>query len=405
MIPYGSHFLDDDDIDAVVEVLRNGWLTQGPKVAEFEKLVASYTGANYAVAVSSGTAGLHLACLAAGVNEDSRVYTSANTFVATANAVLYAGGQPQFCDIDPDTLNMSIDCLEQKFASGEQINGVIPVHFAGLPCDMARIKSIADQYATFVIEDAAHAFGATYLDGSRVGNCKYSDMTVFSLHPVKGVTSGEGGLITTNDEALYRHLLSLRSHGICKGNFDFPGISKAGQGDLINLDDALVDGELNPWYYEMQELGFNYRITDFQCALATSQVKKAEKFLARRRELADLYDKLLQGAQAITVKQLGTRQQSSLHLYVIEIDFEALKMSKGAFMRELASKEIGTQVHYIPVPFQPYYADKGFHREDFPAAKHYYDRALSIPIYFGLSDEQVEFVVNEISSVVKAHLS
>jgi UDP-4-amino-4,6-dideoxy-N-acetyl-beta-L-altrosamine transaminase len=400
MIPYGKHYLDEDDIQAVVEVLREGWLTQGPKVAEFEQAVAEFTGAKYAVAVSSGTAGLHIACLAGGIGQDSIVYTSSNTFVATANAVLYAGGQPRFCDIEPHTLNLSPDYLEAKLADDPRFDCVIPVHFAGLPCDMERIKGIADKHGAKIIEDAAHAFGATYPNGGKVGDCRYSDMTVFSLHPVKGVTSGEGGIITTNDDAIYRNLLRLRSHGICKGNFDLPGVSHSDSDKLYYPEDALHDDKLNPWYYEMQELGFNYRLTDFQSALVLSQMKKSDVFLRRRKEVAALYDELFKDVQHVEVKQNHNRIDTSLHLYVIEIDFSALGLARGDVMRELVEKEIGTQVHYIPVPFHPYYAKLGFKRKDFPVTQSYYDKALSIPIYYSLTNDEVRFVADEISQLV-----
>ncbi|ALP53203.1 UDP-4-amino-4,6-dideoxy-N-acetyl-beta-L-altrosamine transaminase [Candidatus Tenderia electrophaga] len=402
MIPYGKHYLDEDDIESVVKVLREGRLTQGPKVAEFEQAVADYTGATFAVAVSSGTAGLHLACIAAGITSGCHVYTTANTFVASANSILYAGGQPNFCDIDPETLNMSTGYLEEKLQSTRKLDGIIPVHFAGLPCDMVKICEIADSYDAPVIEDAAHAFGATYPEGGRVGNCQYSDMTVFSLHPVKGVTSGEGGVITTNNEKIYRKLLRLRSHGICKGNFDLPGVSVADSDVLYYPDDALYDGKLNPWYYEMQELGFNYRLTDFQSALVLSQLKKAEPFLARRKEIAAMYDELFEGVDSITVKQKHDRYNTSLHLYVLEIDFEKVGRARGQVMRDLFEKNIGTQVHYIPVPFQPYYAKLGFKREDYPVTQSYYNKALSIPIYYGLTDDQVKFVADEIIDIVLA---
>jgi len=401
MIPYGKHYLDEEDIQSVVAVLREGWLTQGPKVAEFEQKVSDYTGAKYAVAVSSATAGLHLACLAAGITKGDRVYTSANTFTASANCIMYVGGDPAFCDINPKTLNMSTEYLENKLLSDSKVDGIIPVHFAGLPCDMVKIKEISEKYNAPVIEDAAHAFGASYPDGGRVGNCEYSDMTVFSLHPVKGVTSGEGGIVTTNNEKTYRSLLRLRSHGICKGNFDLPGVSVADSDKLFYPEDALDNnGQLNPWYYEMQELGFNYRLTDFQSALALSQMEKSEKFLTRRKEIARTYDHYFSDVDNLKIMQGHDRQNSSLHLYVLEIDFKKLGKSRGEVMRQLFEKNIGTQVHYIPVPFQPYYANLGFNRKDYPEVQSYYDQALSIPIYYSLSDEQVKFVADEIKAIV-----
>ena len=396
MIPYGKHFVDEDDIEAVVEVLRDGWLTQGPKVEEFEKAVANYTGANFAVAVSSGTAGLHLACIVADVKCGTKVVTSANTFVASPNAVLYQGGSPSFCDIDKNSLNMCVMDLERSLKVSNGVDIIMPVHFGGLPCDMQAIKQLSERYKALVIEDASHAFGATYHDGGSVGNCQYSDMTIFSLHPVKGVTSGEGGVITTNSEKLYRRLLRLRSHGICKGNFDLPGIS-SGHTDILKYpDEALYKGQLNPWYYEMQELGYNYRITDFQCALALSQMKKFKTFLKRRRAIASAYDDLFSGCKNISIKQLNRRDSSSLHLYVIEINFERIGKHRAEVMRLLKARNVGTQVHYIPVPLHPYYAELGFDIKNYPITREYYNNALSIPIYYGLTDNQTEMVAEEI---------
>ncbi|MFK5893415.1 MAG: UDP-4-amino-4,6-dideoxy-N-acetyl-beta-L-altrosamine transaminase [Pseudomonadota bacterium] len=399
MIPYGKHYLDDDDIQSVVNVLKDGFLTQGPKVAEFEKVLADKVGVKYAVAVSSGTAALHLACLAAEIGKGSVVYTSANTFVASANCVLYVGGKPEFCDIDEKTLNMSPEFLAEHASNHGGMDAVIPVHFGGTPCDMDAIKMVADKYNATVIEDASHAFGARYPNGNLVGNCEYSDMTVFSLHPVKGVTAGEGGVITTNDNSLYKRLLSLRSHGICKGNFDLPGVS-IGDGSLVYQDEAVDDGVLNPWYYEMQELGFNYRITDFQCALALSQLTKVDKFLQRRREIASIYDHQLVDFSDVTMTQVESRALSSLHLYVLRIDFEAIGKKRGQVMRDLFDRDIGSQVHYIPVPFHPFYAEKGYKMSDFPETEKYYRQALTIPIYYGLSDDSVEEVIGALREVL-----
>ncbi len=255
MIPYGKHYIDEDDIQAVVDVLRNGALTQGARVAEFERAVAEYVGAKYAVAVSSGTAALHLACMAADIGLGDDVFTTPNTFAASANCVLYVGARPQFSDIDPHTLNIDSDDLYRCCRTSRNAKVIILVHFAGFPCDMPRIREIASEVGSIVIEDACHALGARYGDGSRVGNCRFSEMTVFSFHPVKGVTAGEGGMITTNNEHLLQRLMKLRSHGICKGNFEFPGISVA-DNTIMKPESALEGSELRPWYYEMQELGY-----------------------------------------------------------------------------------------------------------------------------------------------------
>lgn len=398
-IPYGKHYIDEDDIQAVVEVLRGGWITQGPKISELERAVSSYVGAKYAVAVSSGTAALHLAYLATGLGKGSTVVTSANTFVASANCIMYGGGHARFCDIDPVTLNMDPGRLAELAREPADLDAVIPVHFGGLPCDMEAICKTAKEHGLKVIEDASHAFGATYADGSRVGNCRYSDATVFSLHPVKGITAGEGGIVTTNSKEMHAHLLSLRSHGINKGNFDFPGRSTK-DGKFVYPDEAIEDGVLNPWYYEMQELGFNYRITDFQCALVLSQLKKSDLFLSRRKEIVRLYDELLSDVEQLTVTQASAREQSSNHLYVVRIDFDGIGKSRGRVMRELMEMGVGTQVHYIPVTRQPYYNDLGINAQDYPKTERYYREALTLPVYFELETEEAENVVKCLRQVL-----
>jgi len=399
MIPYGKHYIDEDDIAAVVEVLRKNPLTQGPKVAEFESVIAKYTGAKYAVAVSSGTAALHLACMAIGISEGDKVITTPNTFVASANCILYLGGRPEFVDIDSTTLNMDIRLLEDKCASLPRIKAILPVHFAGLPCDMAAIKRISNDIDALVIEDASHALGAIYEDGSRVGNCRFSDLTIFSFHPVKGIASGEGGMITTNNEEFYHKLLRLRSHGICKGNFDFPGISEFNN-QLLKPESAIEDGELKMWYYEMQELGYNYRITDIQSALAVSQMKKIDRFIKRRRSLVSRYDNMLQLNPNVQTTQLKGRGQSSHHIYVVRIDYKHTKTTRHGLMKKLYDKGIGTQVHYIPVPMQPYYEQLGYNLTDYPETQKYYNKALSIPLYYQLSDEKQDFVIDALTELL-----
>lgn len=389
MIPYGKHHIDEEDIQAVVDVLRSGVLTQGPAVEAFERAVAEYVGAKYAVAVSSGTAALHLAALAAGVGPGTSLITSPITFVASANAGLYAGAQVVFADIDPDTINMSPESLKDVLEKNPDARAVIPVHFAGLPCDMPAIKALADQVGVDVIEDAAHALGATYPNGQRVGSCAYALMTIFSFHPVKAIAAGEGGMITTNDESIYRKLLRLRSHGINK--LDDP---------LQLPEQALSEGVQNPWYYEMQELGFHYRITDMQCGLALSQFKKLEKFIARRRALVKRYDVAFAGMRHCRPAQIMGRDQSGHHLYVLRIEFDAIGLSRGQLMQELRSRGIGSQVHYIPVPANPYYRKLGHRPEDFPNAQKYYQEALSIPLFFDLTDEQQQDVISTFKELV-----
>jgi len=389
MIPYGRHHIDEADIQAVVDVLRKGELTQGPTVEAFERAIADYVGVKYAVAVSSCTAGLHLAAVAAGVGPGTALVTSPITFVASANAALYAGGQALFADVAAATVNMCADSLRNVLAANPHVRAVIPVHFAGLPCDMPAIKTVADAAGAAVIEDAAHALGASYPDGRRVGSCTHSLMTVFSFHPVKAIASGEGGLITTNDEAIYRHLLRLRSHGINK------------------LDDALqvpeqasTGGERDPWYYEMQELGYHFRITDIQCALGLSQFAKLDSFLARRRSLVTAYDAAFAGQPWCRPAQTEGRDRSGHHIYVLRVDFAKAGTTRNAVMRDLRARGIVTQVHYIPVPAHPHYRRLGFTPEAFPNAQAYYNEALTIPLFVDLSDADQAMVISAVKELV-----
>ncbi|MDB9904214.1 UDP-4-amino-4,6-dideoxy-N-acetyl-beta-L-altrosamine transaminase [Oceanospirillaceae bacterium] len=389
MIPYGKHHIDEEDIQAVVDVLRSGILTQGPAVEAFENAVAAYVGAKYAVGVSSGTAALHLAALVAGIGPGTTLITSPITFVASANSGLYAGGQIAFADIDPDTVNMSPVSLKAALAEHPNTKAVIPVHFAGVPCDMKNIKILADDAGAVVIEDAAHALGATYPNGQCVGCCAHSLMTIFSFHPVKAIAAGEGGMITTNDDGVYHKLLRLRSHGINKLD------------DPFHLpEQALTNGVTDPWYYEMQELGYHYRMTDIQCGLGLSQFKKLDKFIARRRFLANRYDEAFGEMENCCPAQEADRDTSGHHLYVIRIDFKKLGIGRGQLMQELRSRQIGSQVHYIPVPAQPYYRNLGFKPEDYPNAEGYYSAALSIPLFYDLTDEQQELVISTLNELV-----
>ena len=386
-IPYGKQWIDEDDVRALLEVLRSDWLTQGPKVAEFERLAAAFCGVEYAVAVSSGTAALHLACLAAGIGQGDGVITSVNTFLASANCALYVGARPVLVDIEPGTHNLDLaglqECLRERTAQdAPRLKAIVTVHFAGQPCDMPRIYKLAKEYGLIVIEDAAHALGAEYqCDGQwvKVGSCRHSDMTVFSFHPVKHITTAEGGMILTNDVDLYERLLMLRSHGVTK---KAACLKRTGEG---------------PWYYEMQMLGFNYRISDLQCALGISQWGKLQGFLARRRELAARYDDALQGAKHILTPFEREGVRSSYHLYVLQLDFEGLQMTRAQLMRELAGRGVGTQVHYIPLHLQPYYQEMlGYREGDFPESERYYAAALSIPMYPALSFEQQDYVIEQL---------
>ena len=389
MIPYGRHHIDEDDVQAVAEVMRGELITQGPQAAAFERLVADYVGARYAVSVANGTAALHLACLALGLGPGDTVLTTPNTFLASANCALYVGARPAFSDIDPETLNLGLQALRDAFRTQAGIKAVIPVHFAGLPCDMAAISEIARANGASVIEDACHALGAHYADGSRVGNCRYADMCTFSFHPVKLIAAGEGGMVTTNDESLYRKLLLLRNHGMTKVPSDF-----------MEEAQGFEQGEPNPWYYEMQALGLNYRMTDIQCALAISQFKKLDRFLSRRLEIARRYDAAFEGMEAIVLPQQRDRERSAHHLYITRMDFRRIGLTRGQMMLALRERGIGSQVHYIPVPYQPYYRQKGLAQGSWPHAEHYYREALTIPLYFGMSDANVATVITGVTDLV-----
>ena len=384
MIPYGRHHLEEDDIQAVVAQLRSGTLTQGETVERFERALADYVGARYAVAVNSGTAALHLACAAAGLGSGDNVVTSAITFVASANCAVYVGATPHFVDIDPANVNMSPSDLDRRCSDLGSVSAIVPVHFAGLPCDMEGISRIAHRYNAVVIEDAAHALGSRYACGRRVGSGAYSALTAFSFHPVKSITTGEGGMITTNDTMLYRKLLRLRSHGINKSNDAFLAASQ-----------AYTDGKANRWYYEMQELGFNYRLTDIQAALGLSQLSKLDRLIDRRRYLALRYDDLL-AATGIAAAQTEGRERSAHHLYVIRAPFGKRWPDRNAVMQRLFDSGIVTQVHYIPVPMHPFYRALGHVPERYPNALSYYGEALSIPLFFGLADDQQDVVARRL---------
>ncbi len=389
IIPYGKHYIDEKDIKAVEEVLRYKNLTQGDEVDSFEKEVAKFVGAKYAVAMSSWTAGLHMANLALGIRKGDKVVTSPITFVATSNSVIYCGAEPIFSDIDCDTITICPKKLEQTIKKNPKIKAIIPVHYGGVSCDMESISLLADKYNLSIIEDAAHALGAKHSDGSMVGSCKYSDMTGFSFHPVKSIAAGEGGMITTNSYSLYKSLLRLISHGINKLDDSF-----------INKEASNTNGKINPWYYEMQELGFNYRITDIQCALGKSQLKKLTKFIKRRKELVNQYDIAFKTFKNIEPIQTKNRNQSSHHLYVIRINFEKLNISRALLMSELRKKGIITQVHYIPVTSQPYYQKNGYNSLTYSESLNFYNEALSIPLYYSLTNKDQELVIEILKNLV-----
>ena len=381
MIGYGHQYIDDSDIEAVVKVLKSDYLTQGPFITQFEQEICKITGAKYCVAVSNATAGLHIAVSALELEEGFEGITTPNTFLASSNCMVYNHIKPVFADINPISYN--IDPEEIKKHITEKTKLLIPVHFAGLPCEMDKISKIAKEHNLHVIEDAAHAIGSQYPDGSYVGNCKYSDMTVFSFHPVKTITTGEGGAVTTNSEKLYQKLLMLRSHGTTK-------------------DEKLLKKNPGPWYYEMQSLGFNYRMTDMQAALGYSQLQKLDFFKRRRREIVANYNKAFAGMKYLKTPVEPENVSSCFHLYATQIDFSALGKTRVQVMNELRERGIGTQVLYIPVPTQPFSkVNFGYKDGDYPVAEKYYEQELSLPLYPGLSDDDVKNVINAVKEVIE----
>ena len=389
MIPYGKHHIDNEDIEAVVSVLKSGQITQGPKIEEFESEIAKYVGAKYAVAVSSGTAALHLAGAVSNLGPNNALITSPITFVASANAAFYNRSQVIFADIDLKSINISADSLKKAVKSNPKIKVVMPIHFAGLPCEMEAIKNISDKNNLTIVEDAAHALGATYDNGEKVGSCCYSDMTIFSFHPVKSIAAGEGGMITTNDEKIYRKLIRLRSHGINKLDDPYE-LKEQSKTNKIN----------NPWYYEVQELGFHYRINDIQCALALSQLKKIDKFISKRMTIVKKYDDEFSTMKNIKPFQNLGRKLSSHHLYVVNIDFNSIGKSRAELMHELRDKDIICQVHYIPLPMHPYFRNLGFNPEEYPNSLNYYNNCLSIPLFYDLTDIQQDYVIEIFKELV-----
>ena len=387
-IPYGRQSIDEDDIDEVIKVLRSDWITQGPKIKEFENALCRYTGAKYAVSVSSGTAALHIACLVAGIEADDEVITSPITFVASANCILYCGGKPVFVDIQRDTGNIDPYKIEYYLKTRNsklktKLKAIIPVDFAGHPCDSEEIHNIAKKYNLIIIEDASHALGAEYKN-IRIGSCKYSDMTVFSFHPVKSITTGEGGMVLTNREDLYKKLLMLRIGGITKEENEFENKK---EGD---------------WYYEQQLLGFNYKLTDFQCALGISQSKKLDKFISRRKEIAKRYNDAFKDNEYFDLPVEKDYVKSPWHIYPIRLKdkYEAKKKEIFAKLREAG---LGVQVHYIPVYWQPYYQKLGYKKGICPNAEDFYQREISIPLYPAMKDSDIKHVIDILTNGLKKY--
>ena len=382
MIYYGHQHITEKDIQAVERVLHSDWLTQGPAIEAFEKKVANYCGAKYAVAVTNATSALHIACKAAGLGEDDVLWTSPITFTASANCGRYCGADVDFVDIDDKTYNMSVAELRHKLETAvKKPKVVIPVHLAGQSCDMEAIKALADEYGFKIIEDASHATGADYKN-TKVGSCRYSDMTVFSFHPVKIVTTGEGGVVLTNNKELYEKLKLYRSHGITR------------DGDLMTQE---ADG---PWYYQQIELGFNYRMTDMQAALGCSQMDSLDEFVARRRYLVKRYNEKLKGLPLRTPYQ-DEATNPSWHIYIIRVDFTKVKLSKKEIFARMRDSGIVLNLHYIPVHTQPYYQKLGFQKGDFPVSETYYEEAITLPLYYDLTDEQQDQIIQALKDVLQ----
>ena len=385
MIPYGKQDINDSDIEAVVEVLRSSWITQGPKVPEFELAMANYTGASYASAFSSATSALHVACIALGLEKGDWLWTTPISFVASANCGRYCGASIDFVDIDPQTANLCPQYLEQKLKRAKIENKlpkvVVPVHLAGSSCEMEKIKSLSDEYGFYIIEDASHAIGGKY-QNAIIGGCQYSDITVFSFHPVKIITTAEGGVATTNSFELSRKMSFLRSHGVTRDSDLMVGVS---------------DGD---WYYQQIDLGYNYRMTDIQAALGINQLKRVDQFVKTRNELANRYDQMLVDLPLILpVRHSGI--YSALHLYLIRIDKEQTEITRKDVFDTLRKKGVGVNVHYIPIHTQPYYQKLGFKQGDFPNAEAYYQQAITLPLFHLLKHQEQDYIVSTLKNILK----
>lgn len=391
-IPYGRQDVTDEDILSVVETLRADYLTQGPKIDEFEEAFAAYVGAKYAVAVSNGTAGLHLSILALGIEEGDKVITTPITFAASANCIRYCGGEVVFADIDPESFLLNPLAVKQLLeqAPAGTYKGIIPVDFAGRAVNLEVYREIADEFGLWIIEDACHSPGGYFIDSSGkqqlCGNGVYADLSVFSFHPVKHIAAGEGGMVTTNSEPLYQRLRKLRTHGITREQQEYRNSPEIAWG-ADGVDTSTYPG----WYMEMQELGFNYRITDFQCALGTSQLHRANLNIKRRREIAARYDKKLKSLKGIS-SQSGVVDGHAYHLYVIEVE------DRAGLYEYLRENKIFTQVHYFPCHLMPYYRKYGWKEGDLPVAENYYKQCLSLPMYPTLTDNQQDYIMDKIQT-------
>ncbi len=383
ILPYGRHLIEQDDVEAVTEVLRGDWLTQGPKVAELEKRLAARCGARYGVACNSGTAALHLALLAARVGSGDEIVGPAVSFMATSNCGIYVGATPRFCDVDFPSVRMTVELLAPALSA--RTRAVLPVHFAGMACDMPAISRAVRSRCSdaVIIEDACHALGGVHDDGTPIGSLRWADMVMFSFHPVKHVAAGEGGIILTDREDLAERLARLRNHGMTKD-----------PGQLTRPDEG-------PWYYEMHEVGFNFRIPDLNCALVLSQLGKLDRFLDRRREIAARYHQAFAELPHATAPSPSDAAASAWHIYALHVDFEALGRSRREIVGELGERGVGTQVHYYPVPLQPYYRQRwGYVEGDFPGAERHYAQALTIPLFPAMSNDDVERVIATLHAVL-----
>ncbi len=385
MIPYGRQDISQADIDAVVETLCSDWLTQGPAVPAFEKCVADYCAAQHAIAVNSATSALHIACLALGVSKGDIVWTSPITFVASANCVLYCGAEVDFVDIDPRTYNMSVECLAEKLAQAEIVGKlpkvIIPVHLCGQPCEMFAIYTLSQRYGFKIIEDASHAIGGKYRE-EFIGNCRYSDVTIFSFHPVKIITTGEGGMALTNDAQVAKQMRLLRSHGITT--------------DVVDMFPRPAE---EIWNYQQIGLGFNYRITDIQAALGLSQMQRLNEFVSKRHSIAQHYNELLSNLP-IVIPWQHPDSYSSFHLYLIRLQLDKINKTHRQVYEALRTEGILVNLHYIPVYLQPYYEKMGFKRGYCSEAEKYYSEAISIPMYPGLTEQQQDDVIAALNLII-----
>ncbi len=383
-IPYGKQNINQADIDSVVSVLQSDFLTQGPQVPLFEKSVTELVGAKHALAVNSATSALHIACLALDLGEGDILWTSPITFVASANCALYCGAEVDFVDIDPRTYNMSVDALRLKLEAAKLVNKlpkiVVPVHLCGQSCDMQAIHMLAQEYDFKIIEDASHAIGGKYQD-HYIGSCQYSDVTVFSFHPVKIITTAEGGMVVTNNAGLAQKMDLYRSHGVTRN------------------PQLMMKETEGPWYYQQVDLGFNYRMTELQAALGVSQLYRLHEFVSKRHQIAQRYNEILHNLPVVLPYQLP-QTYSGLHLYVIRIQLDRIKKSRKEIFESLRAKNIGVNVHYIPVHTQPYYQAMGFTVGDFPQAEAYYEAAISLPMYPDLSEDQLNYIYQSLKEVL-----